>query len=157
VSYRHSVSVAAVVVRKDGRVLAIRRADNGQWQIPGGVLEQDETIEAGLAREVREETGLDVEILVLTGVYKHMHLGVCALVFRCALGGGTETLSDETAEICWLSPAQVSELMAPAFAVRIYDALGGSVPQLRAHDGVHLLTGEGEGECSRADSQVPNA
>ncbi len=144
-SYRHSVSVAAVVVREDGHVLAIRRADNGQWQIPGGVLEQDETIEAGLVREVREETGLDVTSLVLTGVYKHMQLGVCALVFRCALAGGTETLSDETAEIGWLSPSQVSELMPPVFAVRVHDALGDGGPQLRAHDGVHLLMTEAEG------------
>lgn len=144
-SYRHSVSVAAVVVRADGHVLAIQRADNGQWQIPGGVLEPDETIEAGLAREVREETGLDVKILALTGVYKHMRLGVCALVFLCAPDGGTEALSAETAEIGWLSPTQVSELMPPVFAVRVHDALGGGVPQLRAHDGVHLLITEGEG------------
>lgn len=144
-SYRHSVSVAAVVVREDGRVLAIRRSDNGEWQIPGGVLEQDETIEAGLCREVREETGLDVKVLALTGVYKHMRLGVCALVFRCVPDGGSETLSDETAEIGWLSPDQVSELMPPVFAVRVHDALDGGVPQLRAHDGVHLLMTEAEG------------
>lgn len=144
-SYRHSVSVAAVVVREDGRVLAIRRADNGAWQIPGGVLEPDETIEAGLTREVREETGLDVKVLGLTGIYKHMSLGVVALVFRCAPDSGQETLSEETAEIGWLSPAEVSERMAPVFAVRVHDALAGGLPQIRAHDGIHLLMSEDEG------------
>ncbi|MFE1885628.1 NUDIX hydrolase, partial [Streptomyces diastatochromogenes] len=39
----HSVSVAGVVVREDGRLLAIRRADNGTWELPGGILELDET------------------------------------------------------------------------------------------------------------------
>ena len=144
-SYRHSVSVAAVVVREDGRVLAIRRADNGQWQIPGGVLELEETIEAGLAREVREETGLEVKVIGLTGIYKHVGLGVVALVFRCVPDGGQETLSDETAEIGWLSAAGVQELMPAVFAIRVQDALGEGQPWLRAHDGIHLLMAEGEG------------
>lgn len=144
-TYRHSVSVAAVVVREDGRILAIRRVDNGQWQIPGGILEQDETIEAGLAREVREETGLVVKVVGLSGIYKHMGLGVVALVFRCAPDSGQETLSEETAEIGWLTAAEVSERMAPAFAVRVHDAVAEGSPRLRAHDGIHLLMSEDEG------------
>lgn len=142
--YRHSVSVAAVVIREDGRILAIRRADNGQVQIPGGVLEETETIEAGLAREVREETGLQVRIEAPAGIYKHLKLGVVALVFRCTLVGGEETLSDETAEVLWLSPEQVSEQMPPVFAVRVHDALAdGQAARVRAHDGVRLVESEG--------------
>lgn len=57
-SYRHSVSVAGVIVRNDGRILAIKRRDNGDWQAPGGILEADEQIEAGLRREVREGDGV---------------------------------------------------------------------------------------------------
>ena len=58
---KHSVSVAAAIIDDDGRFLVIRRADNGRWEPPGGVLELDESIEAGLVREVEEETGLRVE------------------------------------------------------------------------------------------------
>ena len=58
---RHSVSVAAVVLDDAGRALVIQRRDNGAWQLPGGVLELDEPIEAGVRREVLEETGLEVE------------------------------------------------------------------------------------------------
>lgn len=54
----HSVSVAGVVVREDGRLLAIRRADNGTWEPPGGVLELTETFEDGVRREIFEETGI---------------------------------------------------------------------------------------------------
>ncbi|WP_214111087.1 NUDIX domain-containing protein [Acrocarpospora catenulata] len=54
----HSVSVAGVVVDDRGRVLLTQRADNDQWQAPGGVLEIGETITNGLRREVLEETGL---------------------------------------------------------------------------------------------------
>jgi len=79
---RHSVSVAAVIVNAEGSVLLIQRRDNGKWEPPGGVLELDEQITAGLRREVREETGLDVEPERLTGVYKNMAQGIVALVFR---------------------------------------------------------------------------
>ena len=59
---QHSVSVAGVVVRDDGRVLAIRRADNGTWEPSGGVLELSETLEDGVRREVYEETGVKVSV-----------------------------------------------------------------------------------------------
>jgi 8-oxo-dGTP pyrophosphatase MutT (NUDIX family) len=58
-------------VREDGRLLAIRRADNGTWELPGGVLELDEAPEDGVSREVWEETGIHVEVDRLTGVYKN--------------------------------------------------------------------------------------
>ena len=77
----HSVSVAGVVIDENGRALVIQRRDNGHWEPPGGVLERDEAIIEGLLREVREETGLIVEPVALTGVYKKMRLGVVALVF----------------------------------------------------------------------------
>ena len=136
---KHSVSVAGAVVRDDGRILAIQRRDNGRWEVPGGVLELEETIPAGLVREVREETGLEVEPEALTGVYKNMKLGVVALFFRCRLVGGTEALSDETAAVRWLSRDEVGELMAETMAVRVLDALASSIPAVRAHDGVQLL------------------
>lgn len=137
---KHSVSVAGAVVREDGRVLAIRRHDNGAWEAPGGVLELDETIEAGLAREIREETGIEAEPVSLTGVYKNMKLGVVALFFRCRPVGGTETVSEESIEVRWILPAEIETLMAPTMAVRLLDALKGDVhPQIRTHDGVHLL------------------
>ncbi|MDH6705885.1 ADP-ribose pyrophosphatase YjhB (NUDIX family) [Kitasatospora sp. MAA19] len=58
----HSVSVAGAVVREDGRVLAIRRAGNGTWEPPGGVLELTETVEDGLRREIFDETGIKVGV-----------------------------------------------------------------------------------------------
>ena len=57
---RHSVSVAGVLVDDQRRALLVRRRDNQHWEPPGGVLELDESITAGLCREVKEETGLDV-------------------------------------------------------------------------------------------------
>ena len=137
---KHSVSVAAAVVRGDGRVLAIQRRDNAHWEPPGGVLELDETIEDGLRCEVREETGLEVHLERLTGVYKNMELGVVALVFRCRPSNGRPGPTREAEAVDWLSPSQVRERMEEAYSVRVLDALESNpLPQVRAHDGTDLV------------------
>ncbi|WP_406112339.1 NUDIX hydrolase [Kitasatospora purpeofusca] len=136
----HSVSVAGVVVREDGRVLAIRRADNGTWEPPGGVLEVTEAVEDGVRREVFEETGIKVGVERLTGVYKNVSRGIVALVFRCRPESGSERLSEESTAVAWLTPAEVSDRMAEVYAVRVLDALReGAAPAARSHDGRQLL------------------
>ncbi|MEU8202041.1 NUDIX hydrolase [Streptosporangium sp. NPDC049046] len=79
----HSVSAGAAVIDTKGRFLAIRRRDNGEWQLPGGVVELEEGPLDTVRREVLEETGVHVEPIRLTGVHKNMTLGVVSLVFLC--------------------------------------------------------------------------
>ncbi|QFY13701.1 NUDIX domain-containing protein [Nonomuraea phyllanthi] len=136
---RHSVSVAGVVVDDAGRALLTRRADNGEWQAPGGVLEIGETITDGVRREVLEETGLIVEPLGLTGVYKNMARGIVALVFRCKATGGQLVTNEEVTAFHWASEDQVRDMVTEAFAVRILDALHEDAPAIRHHDGVALM------------------
>lgn len=135
---RHSVSVAGIVFDEHGRVLAIRRRDNSQWQPPGGILELGETFEEGLRREVFEETGMHVRVERLTGIYKNMHLGVVALVFRCTALSGTPQATEESCEVRWLAVSEATAVMPPTFAVRVEDA---SLPSAahRAHDGTIVL------------------
>lgn len=137
---RHSVSVAGVIVDDAGRCLLTRRRDNGNWEAPGGVLELDETIPDGLRREIREETGLEVEPLALTGVYKNMRVGVVALVFRCRVLSGELTANEEVSEFCWAPREELGALMTETYRVRVADALEqGPIPPIRAHDGRILL------------------
>ena len=128
-------------MREDGRLLAIRRADNGTWELPGGVLELSEAPETGVAREVFEETGIHVEVDKLTGVYKNMTRGIVALVFRCKPSGGMERTSSESTAVAWLTPGEVAECMAEVFAIRLLDALDGNGPHVRSHDGKQLIGG----------------
>ena len=139
---RHSVSVAAVIVDEAGRVLVIRRRDNGKWEPPGGVLELDEAILEGLQREVLEETGLVVEPERLTGVYKNMTKGVVALVFRAHVRAGELRTTDETVDAAWLDRRQVAERLDEAYAVRVLDALDAPSAVVRVHDGAKLLARE---------------
>ena len=71
---RPLVGVGGVVVDK-GRALLIRRASEplrGEWSIPGGMLELGETLEQGVARELLEETGLQVRVLELIEVFERI-------------------------------------------------------------------------------------
>jgi ADP-ribose pyrophosphatase YjhB (NUDIX family) len=136
---RHSVSVAGVITDDHRRALLIQRADNHRWEPPGGVLELGENITDGVRREVREETGLDVEPIALTGVYKNMTQGIVALVFSCKITGGDLTTTDEASAFRWAAETEIANLMDEAYAIRILDALTpGTGPAVRQHDGRRL-------------------
>jgi 8-oxo-dGTP pyrophosphatase MutT (NUDIX family) len=134
------VSVAGVAVDADGRVLVIRRRDNGRWEPPGGVLEPDETIENGVVREVREETGVTVAVDGLSGVYQNVPRRIIALVFRCRPVSGIPCETDEARDVQWVEPSRIDDLMLPAYAVRIHDALAGVPVPARLHDGICLIS-----------------
>ena len=136
----HSVSVAGVIIDDEGRALLIQRKDNAHWEPPGGILELRERITDGLRREVKEETGFDVEPVALTGVYKNMDRGIIALVFRCRITGGVLETNPEVTAFQWASKNDVDDMVAEAFAIRIRDAYHCDTPAaIRDHDGVHLL------------------
>ncbi len=136
---KHSVSVTGVITDDSGRALLIQRRDNQHWEPPGGVLELGESIYDGLRREVREETGLEVEPLALTGVYKNMRRGIIALVFRCKATGGELAQSNETQAFNWASEEQVRELASEAYAIRVTDAMHDVPTVIRQHDGIRVL------------------
>jgi ADP-ribose pyrophosphatase YjhB (NUDIX family) len=62
-------AVSAIVPDSEGRILLIRRTDNGYWAIPGGGVEPGESVSQATAREVKEETGFDCEVVGIVGVY----------------------------------------------------------------------------------------
>jgi 8-oxo-dGTP diphosphatase len=73
---RPMVGVGGVII-DDGRALLIRRGSEpllGEWSIPGGTLELGETLEEGVARELLEETGLEVRVLELIEVFDRIYV-----------------------------------------------------------------------------------
>ena len=114
--------------------------DLGEWSIPGGAVELGESIEQALRREIREETGLDIEPDALTGVYKNMPRGIVALVFRCKITGGQLVTNDEVTAFRWADQTEIRQLTSEAYAVRLLDALcEDAAPAIRQHDGTKLL------------------
>ena len=112
--------VTAAILIKDKKVLiAKRKADDRQankWEFPGGTVEQNETPEACLMREIREEFGINVSVGRFFGesVYHYDHGSIKLLAYWTQWESGKITLKDH-AGYRWVSPEQLSEYdFAPA-------------------------------------------
>lgn len=113
--------VIAVVLDRRGRVLLVRRSDTGEWALTTGCLEPGEQPAAGVVREVREETGVDVAVERLLSV-EALDLSVApngdqvywlAVGVRCRpVGGDAHVNDDESVEVGWFDPAAVPALPA---------------------------------------------
>lgn len=111
---------SAAIFDEQGRILLTRRADNGQWCLPGGAMEPGESAAEACEREVLEETGLNVRVQRLIGVYSHPDqlvvykdgnkAHIVALHFEAQVLGGTLGLSNETTDFGYFSPEQLDEL-----------------------------------------------
>jgi 8-oxo-dGTP diphosphatase len=114
--------VQAVIVR-DGRVLLGRRRGDpsaGLWDLPGGFLHEGEDSLAGLRREVREETGLDVEPLEFLGTWNEPYWSrdVLCLTWLARATAGEERAGDDLVELRWFGREERprgAELAFPSF------------------------------------------
>ena len=118
------VGVGSVIIQ-DGRVLLVKRAHppiQGQWSIPGGVLEVGEMVRDAAIREAREETGLAVEPGELLGVYDRIlydpdhrvQYHYVLIDFLCRQVGGTLLAASDAAEVRWFAPEELPALnLAP--------------------------------------------
>jgi len=110
----HPLSVKAVVLHQ-GRVLLLVN-ERDEWDLPGGRPEAGEDHRTALAREVREETGLSVEIGELVDEHLFEVLPrrfVQIVAFSCTpVGGADVTLSDEHIDLRWVPVAALGEVIA---------------------------------------------
>ena len=115
------VGCSAVIFDKNrDKILLTRREDNNQWCLPGGGMEPGESASEACIREVEEETGLQVEIKRLIGVYTTSHelimyrdgnkIQLVALCFEAEIVGGELRLSCETTEYGYFSYQEIQEL-----------------------------------------------
>jgi 8-oxo-dGTP pyrophosphatase MutT (NUDIX family) len=129
-------AVTAFVVNDNGEVLLERRSDNGRWGMPGGVQEIGESITQTVVREVREETGVDVEVTGLVGIYTDPGHVIAfsdgevrqefSLCFRARPIGGGVVASRESLEVRWISREELLTLnTSTSTRRRINDALSG--------------------------------
>jgi 8-oxo-dGTP pyrophosphatase MutT (NUDIX family) len=114
------VAASAVVVNDRGEVLMQRRADSGLWALPGGGMEMSDSLPGAAVREVKEETGYDIEVTGLVGTYtdpRHViaysdgevrrQFNVC---FQARLLGGELSVSDESFEVRWVPRDELAGL-----------------------------------------------
>ncbi|MBN1248821.1 MAG: NUDIX hydrolase N-terminal domain-containing protein, partial [Anaerolineae bacterium] len=123
---------AAVIDPEDGRMLLVRRADNGLWAMPGGAFEVGETPAEATAREVLEETGIRCEVTTLAGVFDSRLCGTESpyhlyhFVFICRPLNRTRpepsSTPGEVTNIAWFAEAELPTALSPGHATRIQEA-----------------------------------
>ncbi|QIS24678.1 NUDIX domain-containing protein [Nocardia terpenica] len=111
---------SALVVDDQGAILMQRRSDSGNWALPGGVMDIGETLEQCVIRETKEETGLDIEVTGLLGIYTDPeHVIEYAdgevrqefnVTFYGRVRGGRIMVSDESTEVRFVHPDELGEL-----------------------------------------------
>jgi ADP-ribose pyrophosphatase YjhB (NUDIX family) len=127
-------SVVAIVRDEHGRVLMIHKTDNNKWALPGGGHEIGESISDTVVREVKEETGFDVEVVTITGTYTNPHHVMAyddgevrqqfSVAFLARLVGGEAATSSESDRVEWVAPDEIDELdLHPSMRLRIAHAL----------------------------------
>ncbi|MBV8993953.1 MAG: NUDIX domain-containing protein [Pseudonocardiales bacterium] len=134
---QHLLPVVYAAVRNDReRVLLVRRADDGYWELPGGRIEVGESASAAAVREVAEQTSVPITITGLAGVYsdpshvvaypcgKGIYQQVAVCFHAVSHAYHPQPAYEETTAAAWFEPAQIAQLaMHPAMRQRLTNAL----------------------------------
>ena len=109
------VGVIGAVFSDEGHLLLIKRPDSGLWCMPCGMADMNETAEECVRREVKEETGLDVEVdclvdvfTILAGRYGLPYTGYC-IMYHCIPTGGQLTTSIESEEVGYYDHTKITD------------------------------------------------
>jgi 8-oxo-dGTP pyrophosphatase MutT (NUDIX family) len=131
-------AAVAIVAREDGALLMIRRTDNGNWALPGGAIEMSESVADAAVRETFEETGIQVEVTGLLGIYSDpghvIHFTSndevrreFSIVLTARPVGGDPTPSTESSAVRWVAPRDLAGYtMGGAMRKRVDDYLKGT-------------------------------
>jgi 8-oxo-dGTP diphosphatase len=132
------IGAAAVIVDDDGQVLLVKQTYGRlDWELPGGAAEAGESPDETVVREVREETGLDVAVLHLTGYYHDADTDFLHFVFLCENRAGHAARPDlaEVSECGYWPPHALPRPISDFTTRRIQDALAGVRFRLPSHVG----------------------
>jgi len=114
---------ALVFIARDGQVLLVRQSYGKRyWSLPGGSMEHGESVEQAAVREAKEETGLDVRLTRLVGVYSKPAQNALAVCFEAeVVGGSIQEATDEIVECGYFRPEALPEPIRGHLRERIAD------------------------------------
>lgn len=126
------IDLRAAVSDDRGRLLMVREASDGLWTLPGGWADIHETLAEGVVREVREESGYEVRVDRLLGIYDRERWGhppmlhwTLKAVLACTVVGGSPRTSLETLDVGWFAPHDVPPLslgrLSPRLLSRVFE------------------------------------
>ena len=106
----HFVSVAALVANNKREILLVRSPRRG-WEYPGGLIEPGETFQEALKREVREETGVEIEITGFVGICKNVEKDIVNIDFTAKYVSGELRTSEESTEVIWATAEKAMDMI----------------------------------------------
>ena len=118
-----SIGAFAVILDHQHRVLLCHRRDLDVWNLPGGGVETGELPTEAVVREVKEETGLDVTVDRLVGVYGKTDKDELVFTFACRIVGGEIAATDEADNCEYFEIERTPSNTAPKHVGRIHDAI----------------------------------
>lgn len=121
----HLVSVAALVTNDKGEILLVNSPWRG-WEYPGGLIEPGETFQEALHREVREESGVEIEITGFVGICKNVERNIVNIDFTARYLDGELKTSEESTEVVWVTPEKAFDMITfPLTRKRLQNMLSG--------------------------------
>lgn len=118
-----TIGAFGVILNNDHKVLLCHRCDRDLWDLPGGMVELGESPWDGVIREVKEETGLEVVVERLVGIYSKKKKNDIIFSFLCKEIGGEITLNDEADAIEYFSTEKLPQNLSPKHEERIRDVI----------------------------------
>lgn len=116
---KHIVSAAAIVLNENNELLLIKSPLRG-WEMPGGQVEEGESIKQAAIRETKEESGIDIEITKFCGIFQNVNRSICNTLFLGKPIGGEPTTSFESIEVGYFPIKEALEMVTlPNFRQRI--------------------------------------
>lgn len=129
----HIVASGGLIINSEDKILLVKNPRKG-WEYPGGIIEPGETLPQGLIREIKEETGVDVEIINVVGIYSNTKKKkgyneveevptIVTIDFICKYISGELRTSDESVEVKWFSKEEAIKVVNPKQQLRFRKAL----------------------------------
>ena len=118
-----TIATSGLIFDEQGRILLCHRRDYDLWNLPGGAMEIGESPWDSVVREVKEETGFDVETIRLAGIYNKPEKKEICFAFVCKIIGGLLTLNDEADKIEYFNVKALPKNISPKQVERIKDTL----------------------------------
>lgn len=108
---KHIVSAATIVMNEQKEILLIKGPKRG-WEMPGGQVEEGESLKDAAIRETKEETGIDIEVLKFCGVFQNVNYSICNTLFLARPVGGKLTTTPESLEVGFYPIEQALEMVS---------------------------------------------
>jgi ADP-ribose pyrophosphatase YjhB (NUDIX family) len=107
---KHFVSAAAIVLNDNNEILLIRGPRRG-WEMPGGMVEEGESLTQAAIRETKEESGVDIEIIKFCGAFQNVSQSICNMLFLAKPMGGEPVPTSESIETAYFPIEQALEMV----------------------------------------------